>query len=61
MNQGLQNASLDHAAMEKLAAQVVRDFATVCAKLKDMRSRSRRSNRGSAPILAATEITVRAQ
>jgi hypothetical protein len=37
MNQGLQNASLDHAAMERLAVQVVRDFATVCAKLKDVR------------------------
>ena len=36
MTQGLQNASLDHAAMEKLAAQVVRDFTTFCAKLKDM-------------------------
>ena len=33
----MQNASLSHAAMEKRAAQVVRDFPTVCARLKDMR------------------------
>jgi len=63
MTQGLQNASLDHAAMEKLAAQIVRDFATVCAKLKDLRqpietiqSWFRAHRRGSTSLLGCASF-----
>jgi hypothetical protein len=37
MTRDLQNASLSHAAMEKLAARVARKFTALCAKLKEMR------------------------